>query len=87
MNKSIGNRIINSFLIIIVLTVSIIDTLLITGYRQYYYSAIESNMRYRLDNAVDVYQKNYSLYPLEDLAKEQIDLIPRSDHFQVQIIN
>ncbi len=87
MKSSIGSRIINSFLIVILLTVSIIDILLISGYRQYYYNAIENNLRYRIDNAQELYQQNYSLYPIEEFAAEQVTLVPQNNHYQVQIID
>lgn len=87
MKRSIGNRIINSFLIIILLTVSIIDILLITGYRQYYYNAVENNLRYRVDNAQAIYQENYKQYSIEDFALENVSLLPDYVKAEVQIID
>lgn len=87
MKRSIGSRIINSFLIIILLTVSIIDILLITGYRQYYYNTVENNLRYRVDNAQAIYQENYKQYSIEDFALENVSLLPDYVEAEVQIID
>lgn len=87
MKRSIGSRIINSFLIIILLTVSIIDILLITGYRQYYYNTVENNLRYRVDNAQAIYQENYKQYSIENFALENVSLLPDYVEAEVQIID
>lgn len=87
LKNSLGTRLVISFLLIIFITVAILDTVIILGYRYYTYQSIENNLTYKQESSVEYFQKNYSSYPLSELVMEDTELNTSHVNAQVQIIN
>ncbi|MDO5713435.1 MAG: HAMP domain-containing sensor histidine kinase [Tissierellia bacterium] len=87
LKNSLGTRLVISFLLIIFITVAILDTIIILGYRHYTYQNISNNLTIKQENSVAYFQKNYSSYPLTELVLEDTELNTSRIDAQVQIID
>lgn len=87
MKKSLGKRLVNSFLLIIVLTVSIIVIFLIIGVKEFYYGDVESELENRLIVSMESYNKFYSEKTIEELLIDDTDLLWGDINAEVQILD
>ncbi|MDO5041271.1 MAG: HAMP domain-containing sensor histidine kinase [Peptoniphilus sp.] len=86
MKKSIANRIVKSFLMIIIFTVFTIDFFLIIGLKNFYYSNIRNEIENRLMVSIDSFEKFYSDKSLNDILLSDADIWAKTNS-QVQILN
>lgn len=87
MRKGIGKRLVNSFLLIIIITVSIISVSLIIGFKEFYYNTIENELENRLIVSMDSYNKFYSDKSIEELLIDDTDLLWGHINAEVQILD
>ncbi|WP_138159207.1 sensor histidine kinase [Peptoniphilus catoniae] len=87
MRKSLGNRLVRSFLTIIFFTVFIIDLFLILGFRNFYYSSTQNEIENRLVVTQDSFKRFYSDKSLDEMLLSDMDLnwVHRSN-LEVQVI-
>ncbi|CDZ74771.1 Sensor histidine kinase [Peptoniphilus sp. ING2-D1G] len=86
MKKSIANRLVKSFLTIIIFTVFTIDFFLIIGFKNFYYSNIRNEIENRLMVSIDSFDKFYSDKSLNDILLSDTDMWARTNS-EVQILN
>lgn len=87
MKKSIGKRLVNSFLFIIIFAVTIIAFFLIVGFKQFYYNTVENELENRLLISMDFFEKFYSDKNLEEILIDDNDLIWAHSNYEVQILD
>ncbi len=87
MKKSIGKRLVKSFLLIIVITVVIIGGSLVIGFKQFYYNTIENELENRLIVSIDSYNKFYSDKSINELLIDDTDLLWGHINAEVQILD
>ncbi|MGO1579980.1 MAG: ATP-binding protein [Peptoniphilaceae bacterium] len=87
MNKSLGNRLVRSFLTIIIFTVVVINFFLIIGFKQFYYSNVENELKSRLLVSIDSFNKFYADKSLEKIVLEDTDLIWAHSNSEVQLLD
>lgn len=87
MKKSIGKRLVKSFLLIIIITVTIIGAFLVLGFKQYYYNTIENELENRLIVSMDSYNKFYSDKSIEELLIDDTDLLWGHINAEVQVLD
>ncbi|MBP2024974.1 sensor histidine kinase [Peptoniphilus stercorisuis] len=87
MKKSIGKRLVKSFLLIIIITVTIIGAFLVFGFKQFYYNTIENELENRLIVSMDSYNKFYSDKTIEELLIEDTDLLWGHISAEVQVLD
>ncbi|RVU54936.1 sensor histidine kinase [Anaerosphaera multitolerans] len=87
MNRSIGKRLVRSFLLIIVLAVLTIEIFLVVGFKDFYYKNVETELESKLSVSLDYYNKFYSEKNLEDLIKENNNLMWSHINSEVQLLD
>lgn len=86
-NKSIKTKMVKYFILIILFTVGILNILMISYIRTYYYSSIEQTLKSQLNISADFYNKNFSYLSLEENIYDNIDMFWNESNIQVQILN
>lgn len=87
MKNKIGNRLVRSFLIVILITVSIIDIFLLIGFRFYYYNTISNELSSRMNLSLEIYRRDYSDRSLKDLIYEDSEIFFSNTKAKVQILD
>lgn len=87
LKKGIGKRLVKSFLLIIIITVTIIGTFLVFGFKQFYYNTIQNELENRLIVSMDSYNKFYSDKTIEELLIEDTDLLWGHISAEVQVLD
>lgn len=85
--KSIKSRLVKSFMLIIVITVVILEIVLITGIKTYYYKNVESMLDNQIDLSIEYYLRYYSSSTLNDIIIDDIDVFWQHTNAQVQVLN
>ena len=73
MKTTMKNRIISSFVILLVLTVFIFEIFSIYSVKYYYYSVVHDNLQNSIKYAMEIYKENFSGYSVEAALLENID--------------
>lgn len=71
--KSIKSRIIRNFIIVVLMTIIILDTLLAIFVRQYYYNNTETILENQINLAVNFYDRYYSTSSLLENIYDNVD--------------
>lgn len=87
MKNRIGKRLAKSFLIIILITISIIDIFLLVGFRYYYYNNISNELKSRLELSLDIYEKDFSNNSLKKLIYDDNQIFFSHTNAEVQILS
>lgn len=85
--KSVRARLVGSYLIIILLTVTIFTSILVFLLRQYYYGDVESILSEQAEFAANSYSNYTDVQSLQKNAKKFLDNILVNTYAQVQIID
>lgn len=87
MKNKIGKRLVRSFLIIILITISIIDIFLLFAFSSYYYNNISKELVQRMEVSLEIYKRDYSDKSIEDLIYEDSDIFLSNTNAEVQILD
>ena len=87
MKNKIGKRLVRSFLIVILITISIIDIFLLSVFSFYYYNNISKELISRMELSLEIYKRDYSDKAIEDLIYEDSDIFLSNTNAEVQILN
>ena len=87
MKNKIGKRLVRSFLIIILITISIIDIFLLFAFSSYYYNNISKELIQRMEVPLEIYRRDYSDKSIEDLIYEDSDIFLSNTNAEVQILD
>lgn len=87
MKNKIGKRLVRSFLIIILITISIIDIFLLFAFSSYYYNNISKELIQRMEVSLEIYRRDYSDKSIEDLIYEYSDIFLSNTNAEVQILD
>lgn len=87
MKNKIGKRLVRSFLIIILITISIIDIFLLFAFNSYYYNNISKELIQRMEVSLEIYRRDYSDKSIEDLIYEDSDIFLSNTNAEVQILD
>lgn len=85
--KSIKSRIIRNFIIVVLMTIIILDTLLAIFVRQYYYNNTETILENQINLAVNFYDRYYSTSSLLENIYDNVDSFWKQTSAQVQIFD
>ena len=85
MKNKIGKRLVKSFLIIILITISIIDIFLLFAFSSYYYNNISKELIQRMEVSLEIYRRDYSDKSIEDLIYEDSDIFLSNTLSLIQI--
>lgn len=86
MKKSIKNRLVGNFMLIILITVVILEIMLIKGIKEYYYNNVETIMTNQIEFSTDFYSRYFSSSSLENIILDDIDVFWQHSDAQVQIL-
>ncbi len=86
-NKSIKNRLVKNFMLIIVITVLILQIVLTKGIKKYYYDNLEDILTSQIQYSTDFYSRYFSSFEIEDIVLDDIDLFWKYTKAQVQILS
>ncbi|MDU3751860.1 MAG: sensor histidine kinase, partial [Peptoniphilus rhinitidis] len=87
MKNKIGKRLVKSFLIVILITISIIDIFLLFVFSYYYYNNISKELISRMELSLEIYRRDYSDKSIEDLIYEDSDIFFSNTNAEVQILD
>lgn len=87
MKRSIKNRLVKSFMLVIVITVVILEVVLTNAIREYYYKNVEDILTSQIEYSTDFYSRYFSSFNVEDIVLDDIDLFWRYTDAQVQILS
>lgn len=87
MKNKIGKRLVRSFLIIILITISIIDIFLLFAFSSYYYNNISKELIQRMEVSLEIYRRDYSDKSIEDMIYEDSDIFLSNTNAEVQILD
>ena len=83
--KSIKSRLVKSFSIVILITILILDILLITFVRKYYYDNMQDLLKNQIQVSTNLYKKYFNLYSLEENVYDNLDSFWDQTDAEVQI--
>ena len=86
-SKSIRTKLLLNFILIVLISVSTFDALLIYFVRQHYYSNLEALMTSQIKTSVEFYQRFFSDSSLEENVLYNVDVFWSQTDAQVQIIS
>ena len=87
MKKSIKTRLVINFMLIIIITVVILEVVLISGVKEYYYKNVQLILTNEIELSIDYYSRYFSSETLEDIVIDDIDVFWQHTNAQVQILN
>lgn len=87
MKKSIKTRLVKNFMLVILITVLILEIVLLTGVKNYYYKNMEDILGNQIDFSNDFYSRYFDTFNLEDILIDDIDIFWRYTNAQVQILS
>lgn len=85
MKKSIKARLVKSYMIIIIITVLILEIVILTGIRTYYYKNLEDILENEIKLSLEYYSRYYSSKSLKDIILDDSDVFWQHTKAQVQI--
>lgn len=85
--KSIRVRLTANFVIVIIFTVAILETLLIYIVRQNYYSSLEGSLNNQINICAEMYTKYFSDTSLQDNVLYNVDAFWNQSNAEVQIVD
>ncbi|NMB42259.1 MAG: HAMP domain-containing histidine kinase [Peptococcaceae bacterium] len=85
--KGIRSRLIANFVIVIIFTVAILESLLIYIVRQNYYSSLEGSLNNQIKICAEMYTKYFSDTSLQDNVLYNVDAFWNQSNAEVQIVN
>ncbi|MDD2554130.1 MAG: HAMP domain-containing sensor histidine kinase [Desulfotomaculaceae bacterium] len=85
--KSIRVRLTANFVIVIIVTVAILETLLICIVRQNYYSSLEGSLNNQINICAEMYTKYFSDTSLQDNVLYNVDAFWNQSNAEVQIVD
>ncbi len=85
--KSIKNRLVGNFVLVIIITLAIVEILLINVVKQYYYNSIEEMISNQIELSAELYSRYFSSYSIEDIIMDNIDFFWTQTSAQVQILD
>lgn len=87
LKNRIGKRLVKSFLIIILITISVIDIFLLIGFRYYYYNNISNELKSRMELSLDIYERDFSNNSLKNLIYDDNQIFFSHTNAEVQILS
>ncbi|WP_055665563.1 sensor histidine kinase [Desnuesiella massiliensis] len=85
--KSIKIRIVSNFILVIFISIFILEILLISFMRQYYYNNIGEMLSNQIKTSSDFYTRYFSNTTLEENILDNVDVFWKQTNAQVQIID
>ena len=85
--KGIRSRLIANFVIVIIFTVAILESLLIYIVRQNCYSSLEGSLNNQIKICAEMYTKYFSDTSLQDNVLYKVDAFWNQSNAEVQIVN
>ena len=86
MKNRIGKRLVKSYLLLIITTIVILDIFLLIGFKTFYYTSVENELKSRLSFSLNFYNRNYSDKNLEDIILEDNDILWTYTNAEVQVL-
>lgn len=86
MKNRIGKRLVKSYLLLIITTIVILDIFLLIGFKIFYYTSVENELKSRLSFSLNFYNRNYSDKNLEDIILEDNDILWTYTNAEVQVL-
>lgn len=83
--RTIKSRLVKSFSIVIFITILVLDILLITFVRKYYYDNMNDLLKNQLQITTNFYKKYFNLYSLEENIYDSLDSFWEQTYAQIQI--
>ena len=83
--RTIKSRLVKSFSIVIFITILVLDILLITFGRKYYYDNMNDLLKNQLQVTTNFYKKYFNLYSLEENIYDSLDSFWEQTDAQIQI--
>lgn len=83
--RTIKSRFVKSFYIVIFITILVLDILLITFVRKYYYDNMNDLLKNQLQVTTNFYKKYFNLYSLEENIYDSLDSFWEQTDAQIQI--
>ena len=83
--RTIKSRLVKSFSIVIFITILVLDILLITFVRKYYYDNMNDLLKNQLQVTTNFYKKYFNLYSLEENIYDNLDSFWEQTDAQIQI--
>lgn len=83
--RTIKSRLVKSFSIVIFITILVLDILLITFVRKYYYDNMNDLLKNQLQVTTNFYKKYFNLYSLEENIYDSLDSFWEQTNAQIQI--
>lgn len=87
MKKSIKTRLVISYMMIIIITVIILESVILSGIRTYYYQNLEDILDNEIKLSLEYYSRYYSSKSLEEIILDDSDVFWQHTKAQVQIFN
>lgn len=85
--KSIKKRLVGNFMLVILITVLILETLLINAVTRYYYANVEELLTNQVKISAEFYSRYFSNESLEDILIDNVDVFWKQTSAQVQILD
>jgi signal transduction histidine kinase len=85
--KGITGRLIQSYFLVIFLTVAVLETFLIFAINKYYYTNMENLVSNQIKASADFYSNYFSSVSLEKNIQDNADIFWKNTNAEVQIIN
>ncbi len=85
--KSIRRRLLMNFIMVIVISVGVLDSMLIYFVKQHFYNNVETVLTNQIEISADFYSRYFSNTPLEYNVLDDVDVFWKQTAAQVQIID
>lgn len=85
--KSIKTKIVGNFMLVIVISVTLLELILINAIQRYYYGGIEDVLTNQIKISADFYSRYFSNSSLQDNIMTNIDVITEQTSAQVEIVD
>ena len=83
--KSLRTRLVMSYMMIIIITVLILETVILSLVRTYYYKSLEDILENEIKLSLEYYSRYYSSKSLEEIILDDSDVFWKHTKAQVQI--
>lgn len=87
MENSIQKRLVRNFVLVVILTVVILDSALVLGFKEYSYNGIKYNLERQLKASIETYHKYFLGLTLDELLMRDFEIIWSHYAGQIQLIN
>lgn len=85
--QSIKKRLVGNFMLVILITVLILETLLINAVTRYYYANVEEILTNQIKVSSEFYSRYFSNESLQDILIDNVDVFWKQTSAQVQILD